>query len=90
MQLPSAELIIGLLFQVTFCYIASLYFFQNSGKFALVNSRHTEIPDTLLTQIQERDIEKEEEGRRRNVLKPVKEAGGGVFSAHCTKFFLDE
>lgn len=46
--LPSAALLVSLLFQVTFCYIASLYFFQNSGKFASVNSSYTEIPDTLL------------------------------------------
>lgn len=71
---------------MTFCYIASLYFFQNSGKFASVNSSHTEIPDTLLTWIQGSDIVEEVEGRRRIVSIPVKKAGGGGFSARCKSF----
>lgn len=34
--------------QETFCYVASLYFFQNSGKLASVTPSHAEIPEALL------------------------------------------
>lgn len=51
---------------------------QHSAKFALVSSSHTEVPDTLLTWIQERDIKRDVERRRmRIVSKAVKKAGGG-------------